>query len=206
MIYHATIEGRPEETISCRVFDPSLGQWLSGETWGPESEATLTQLTSVGEYRHSGPVTYPYAGVVIEYLLQGQAKPIGEDPITAAPGVDQFVIPVVTVGGGSTEFTTQKKFNVRRGDSRRIPVSLGLDCTGWTAWFGGKRSAAQSEYDMPLRQLTWQSEADGTLYIDLASTDTSETGTVYGEVELRKGAERNTPEAYTFRIVEDIVR
>lgn len=117
-----------------------------------------------------------------------------------------IVIPLVTGGPTTIELTNQTRINLKRGDTYRLPFSLGRDCAGWSAWFGAKEKSDQTTYDMALRQATYTDQESGTGYVSLSSADTGRSGTFFAELELRRGNERNTPESYTLRVLDDIVR
>lgn len=230
MIFFATIQATTEEVVTCRIFSPALGAWWDGAAWGSEGNAALTVIPSVGSSRHSGPVVYPDNGVVVEYLIDGVLE--GEDAIPIPPptvtmteeetaslaaviaaGVGEnlpspVVIPLMTGGPTTVSLTKEKRINLKRGDTYRLTFSLGRDCTGWDPYFGGKLDTrvAADDYQMPVRQAVFVDVAAGTGYVDLTKDDTAVVGTVFAELELRRGDQTNTPESYTFKIGNDIVK
>lgn len=122
--------------------------------------------------------------------------------LEAAP----VIIPLITGTSSNIVLTNNTKITIKRGDTYRLVFSLGRDCTNWTAWFGAKKRSIQTTYDMALRLVNYSDQGAGTGYIDLSASDTALAGTYYGELELRNGISRNTPECYIFTIVDDIVR
>lgn len=113
MIFNASITGGSTETITCRVFDPAQKKWLTATgTWDTISNALYTQLSYLSDSgRHAGDVSYPMAGVIIEYF--SGVNYLGEDQISsiqaATPDDLTSAIAPVKVQTDKLTFDTENK-------------------------------------------------------------------------------------------------
>lgn len=141
--------------------------------------ATFRNNSSFSPGWYEADVTWPAAG---EYQLRfvpssGSEVPymISVQPLGgAAPTVAQIDSQLSgthgagswgTAGGsftvlpfqGSVSYETAKAgadVHVVRGDSVSIPYTIGKDITGWTVWFGAKAYTTDTDYAVPLREVT----------------------------------------------------
>jgi hypothetical protein len=113
---------------------------------------------------------------------------------------------------GSVSYETAKAgadVHVVRGDSVSIPYSVGKDITGWTVWFGAKASTTDTDYAVPLREITASvtNSSAGSGFVNLSTSDTNLLPRRYqAELKMRKAGAVNTPLRFNLWIDADVIR
>jgi len=99
-----------------------------------------------------------------------------------------------------------REVTIVRGDTPRITFDLGTSYTGWTAHFGVKAKPDDTAYVIAVKDAVWTSASAGEGYVDLTATETTATGKLYAELELRNGDSRLTAIKFILKITEDVIK
>lgn len=111
-----------------------------------------------------------------------------------------IVLPLVSAQTASLVLVNQTVIEMKQRNSYLLPFNLERDCTGWAVYFGAKEKYAQAEYAIPVREAVFTDQANGVGYVALSVDDTDLSGVFHGELQLRQGSQRNSPESYTLNV------
>lgn len=116
------------------------------------------------------------------------------------------VLPVLQGQAYTAVAAQSKEISIIRGDTIRITFDLGTNYSaGWTPKFGAKSNPADTAYVIAVKDATWTDATKGQGYVDLTSTETGAVGRLYGEIELRNGAQRLTAIKFVLKISQDVI-
>lgn len=171
------------------------GSYIAKTTWPAQGETILYFTPSNGGYVNKYAFSVQPAGGTAPTAAQIDAQ------LSAAHGGGGWGAGSFTVMPfqGSVSYETAQAgadVHVFRGDSVSIPFSIGKDITGWTVWFGAKAYPADTDYAVPLREVTASvtDPSTGTGLINLSTIDTYIQSKRYvAELEIRKADAVNTP-------------
>lgn len=111
-----------------------------------------------------------------------------------------ILLPLVYSQGSALILVNSTTIEMKQRNSYRLPFNLERDCTGWAAYFGAKSKYGQTTFDIVERQATFTDQANGVGYVDLTAEDMDVSGVFHGELQLRQGEQRNSPESYTLNV------
>lgn len=165
-----------------------FGGWTKRFFFGAYGDGdTNSVLTARGDHLHPGA-----SGLKV-------CRPAAD---TSFPSV---LLPVMPAASYSTVSSAYEVEIVRGDGPLSLPVNLGTDCTGYDAWFAGKKSPYDTTYSQAPRLCTWVDQAAGTLTVPLTTQDTSEAGRYRVEVEIRAGAVASTMRIFTLRVTAGVM-
>lgn len=184
------------------------GSYIAKTTWPAKGETLLYFTPSGGGYVNKYSISVQPQGGSAPTAVQIDAQ-LSTTHGSGGWGAGSFtVLPFQ----GSVSYETAlagADVHVFRGDSVSIPFSIGKDLTGWTVWFGVKANPADTDYAVPLREVTASvtDPSTGTGLINLSTADTDVPSKRYqAEMEIRKDGAVNTPLRFYLWIDSDVIR
>ncbi len=173
--------------------------------WTTTGVIELTNGVGYSTYYHS---TTETAGNSYIISFKDSTNEYTQDILVSEGESITAMVAIPTISGSVYQTTAiqETTMNIVRGDTPTITFDLEENYSGWTPYFGIKKTRSQSTYDMTPRACTWTSATLGTGYISLTATETDLLGQYQGEVELRNGTSRLTVISLKLIFQEDIIK